>query len=271
MTFGCLPAKVDLRDYKMTVGAIQLPEEFECAEYASRIKNQKSVQSCVAHSISTILEHHSKNEYPLSTNFIYGIQNQEFGRTHEGMYLADACRIARKYGDMLERDCTGNTEVPNCYKTAEDALADTEKAGRAYNFRIKAYMSCRTDTHIKKALYTYGPVLASIKWYDTCYVDVNYNLKYINDSSYGLHAIVIYGWTKEGWLCQNSWGTAWGNHGRFILPFDYGIEEARGIVDVENEINLDEIVIPKNNKFLDVIYKIINWIINFINNKRRKK
>lgn len=73
MTFGCLPAKVDLRDYKMTVGAVVLPEEFVCEDYASRIKNQKSVNSCVAHSMSTILEHHSKNEYALSTNFIYGI------------------------------------------------------------------------------------------------------------------------------------------------------------------------------------------------------
>ena len=264
MFYGCLPPKVDLRDYKMTVGAVELPNEFVCEGFDSRVKNQGSINSCVAHALSTILEHHSKDNYPLSTNFIYGIQNKELGRTHMGMYLVDACQIARKYGDMLEDDCKGNTEVPKCYDPAEKALEDTEKASRAYNFRIKSYFNCSSINQVKKALYTYGPVLGSIPWYDGSYLDKGV-LRYRDEhDSYGLHAIVIYGWTEEGFLCQNSWGKHWGNQGCFVLPYEYKLREARGIIDVENEIDLEEIVVPKNNKILDIIYKVINWVINSI-------
>ena len=63
-------------------------------------------------------------------------------------------------------------------------------------------------------------------------------------------------------------GASWGNGGRFILPYEYGIEEARGIVDEANEINLEEIIVPKNNEFLDIFYKIINWIINLFTQKK---
>lgn len=270
MSFGCLFPKIDLRDYKMKAcAAADLPEEYRCDEYDSRIKDQKSVSSCVAHALSTILEHHANNDYPLSTNFIYGIQNKEMGRTNKGMYLGDACHIVHKYGDMLEQDCEGNNEVPKCHSIAEKALEDTEKTSRAYNFRIKAYFNCKGEAAIKQALYEYGPVLISIRWYKGCYVDMeDKKLKYNPYSSYNLHAIVVYGWNKDGFLCQNSWGINWGKKGRFILPYDYKIEEAKGIIDEQNEINLDLIVIPKRNKFLDIIYKIINWVINLFTQKK---
>jgi len=35
------------------------------------------------------------------------------------MYLTDALKISNKYGDMLEKDCAGNTEIPNCWGEAE--------------------------------------------------------------------------------------------------------------------------------------------------------
>ena len=270
MEFGCKLSPHDVRDFKLKAtpaGAVLLPEEYIC-DLKIQIKNQKSVSSCVAHATSSILEHHANGEYELSTNFFYGGQKAICGRCEgKGMYLRDACKIAANYGDMLLEDCPGNTEVPNCYSVAEEALQDTAKTTRAKEFRISKYFSCSSIDEIKQAIYNHGPVLASYKWYNTFKVDKNGKLtgKQSGDPSY--HAIMIYGYITEGFLCQNSWGKSWGKDGRFLVPYDIPVSEARGFVDLVNDINIDDIVEPKRNKILDILYKCINFILNLIKKK----
>lgn len=258
---GCLKSLIDARDYKICCSTEeQLPEEFEVS-VLPRVKNQKSISSCVAHSTSSILEYHellSGRKNNLSTNFIYGIQKSECGREGRGMYLRDACKIASKYGDMLESDCPGNTEVPDCWEVAESALSNEYKKQLAEGFRIKSYFSCTTPEAIKKAIKNYGPVLAAIKWYKSYVPDKNGVLPTTQIGDNGYHAIMIYGWNKTGFKCQNSWGKYWGKDGRFVLPYSIKISEARGFVD---ELD-DDISVPNRNGFLDIIYAIINFILN---------
>ena len=93
--YGCLPAKKDLRDYKIHASANVVetfPETFELPRYG-KVKNQGTVSSCVPHAISTVLEYFDKGYNVLSTNFIYGLQERISGRLGKGMYLADACKI----------------------------------------------------------------------------------------------------------------------------------------------------------------------------------
>ena len=130
MEFGCKLSPRDVRDFKikaMPAGAAPLPEEYIC-DLNINVKNQKSVSSCVAHAISSILEYHAKGKYELSTNFIYGAQNAVCGRSEgKGMFLRDACKIVTGYGDMLLDDCPGNTETPKCYEIAEQARVLKER------------------------------------------------------------------------------------------------------------------------------------------------
>lgn len=261
--FGCYPSKKDLRNYRIKATAEQasdLPETFELPKI-TMIKDQGSVGSCVAHGLSTILEYHEQGKHRLSTNFIYGIKKQLFDERSQGMYLKDACKIAVKYGDMLYDDCPGNDEVPYCYTKAESAFADEEKLNRAYVFRLNSYFSCDNDEDIKLALVKYGPVLCCIKWYNGSKTYEDGTLKYDTSKKEGYHCVVIYGWNETGWLCQNSWGDDWGQGGYFILPYSYGVREARAIVDEYNPEEV-EILIPKTNKFLDILYKILNFIVN---------
>lgn len=262
---GCKSPKKDLRDYKVaaSVKEYDFPNEF-MLENLPKVKNQKNVSSCVAHSLSSILEYHDNSVHKLSTNFIYGIQNKLFNRDDEGMYISEACKIAKDYGDMLETDCPGNNEVPDCYKIAENAFDNTEKLERSKAHIIESYFNCSTVNDIKYALQTYGPVLASIKWMG------NWNFKKDgtlmetsnNEEPLGYHAIIIVGWNENGFICQNSWGKSFGNAGRFILPYKIKIEEAKGIKD--SPVTDENIVVPKRNAFLDFIYKILNWILNKI-------
>ena len=43
-----------------------------------------------------------------------------------------------------------------------------------------------------------------------------------NENCLGGHCISVFGYTENGdWICRNSWGTAWGQNGYFILPKAY--------------------------------------------------
>ena len=258
---GCLKEKIDVRDYKINKNSsINLPISY-LVPILPEVKNQKNVSSCVAHATSSILEDYAKMERvnrKLSTNFIYGIQRQFCNRDGKGMYLRDACKIVKEYGDMIEEHCPGNTEVPEVYKIAEEALKEQHKKDLGYTFRITSYVNLKSNKEIKEFIYTNGPVLASIKWYDVFEIDDDGILYGEEKGDYGYHAIMIYGWNERGFLCQNSWGHNWGKNGRFNFPFEYKIREAKGLVDYENE----NIIKPKRNEILDIIYKIINFIVN---------
>lgn len=270
MDFGCRLSSYDVRDYKVKAGSTLLPDTYTCP-VSVKVKNQGSVSSCVAHAVSSILEYHTGATVSLSTNFIYGMQKELFGREDRGMFLRDACKIVTDYGDMSLEDCPGNTEVPKCHDIASKAFADNEKLKNAFKFHTLKYFTCSTNDEIKHALVNYGPVLASLKWYDTFKVGIDGTLKGEEKGDYGYHAIMIYGYTPEGFWCQNSWGKLWGKGGKFFVPNSIKFREARGFVDCAGCAHHDDIYVPKRNKFFDILYKCINIFVNFFTKIFSKK
>lgn len=263
MSLGALAPKIDIRDYKVkTAFAASYPEEYEL-EYISKIKNQGSVGSCVAHASSSILEYFNQKENGstenLSTDFIYGMQGIAFDRLKGGMYLRDACKIVQQFGDCYQTSIPTNTEQPKCTEQLKEKLTpDIYK--EAYAFRVKSYAKCANEKEIKHAIMNYGPILGSVKWYDKNSKGENGIINMDLSSDYGYHAIMVYGWNKDGWLCQNSWGKTWNGNGKFVQPYSAGLVEAWSFVDETNS----DIVTPKTNKYLSIIQKIINKFINFI-------
>lgn len=260
---GALRGKIDVRDYKIDrklAMAVQYPDTFELSELPP-VKNQGSIGSCVAHAVSEILEFHYRagTKLKLSTNFIYGIHYKLFGTKGPGMYLRDACKIVKDYGDPKEEYCRGNTEVDRVYDIANTSFANELIMDNAKQYRITSYAKVKSDNDIKYALMNHGPVLAAIKWYSKNTASRSTGLLVKNGTYNGSHAIMIYGWNEIGWLCQNSWGTTWGKLGLFILPYDYDIDEAYCLVSGELP---DDIDIPDRTKFLNFIYKVINYVIN---------
>lgn len=264
--FGALKPKVDVRDYAVAAAGAEYPDSYH-VEHMPSIKNQRSVSSCVAHATSTILEYFNKaetGEYnELSTDFIYGMQGVAYGRSLPGMYLRDACKIAKNYGDPLKTTIGGNTEQPQCTEKLQKALTDEVYAEAAIS-KIKSYAKCSTENAIKHALMNYGPVLACIKWYKSYTFDANKVIRFDTSTTSGYHAIVICGWDEHGWICQNSWGEHWNRTGRFKYPFKSKLEEAWSFVDADNE----DILKPKRNKILDVIYSVFNFIANIFKRKK---
>ena len=264
---GALAPKVDLRDYKIAAAAAEYPESWQ-VDYLPPVKHQKNVGSCVAHATSSILEYFNHRETgentTLSTDFIYGMQGVAFGRMNSGMYLRDACKIVKQYGDCLKSTIPTNTEQPECAHKLQEALTQ-EIYDEALIYQVNSYAKCTTDSAIKHALMNYGPVLGSMRWYEKNTVKGEI-IEMDKTSSWGGHAIMIYGWNEQGWLCQNSWGKGWNSDGRFIVPYGE-IKEAWSFVDAANP----DVKTPKRNAWLNVIYKVINMIVNIFKQLGKKQ
>lgn len=261
-TFGALKSPYDARDYKLVAsGTETFPDTFELPKVT--VKNQNSTSSCVAHAASSVVEYHHKKQHDekksFSTEFIYGLRDVGY-YVGEGMYIRNALNTLRKYGDVPTADLRGNNEYKKAMKNVNakfDELKD-----KAYPHRISSYFRVYDENAVKSALINHGYVLVSMDWHKGA--KLTDGVYTPTDKVSGRHAIVLYGWNEKGWLCQNSWGSLWGDKGRFIVPFDFKFNEMWGITDNITE----DIVRPKRGKIRDVLYKIYNAIINlFIKEK----
>lgn len=269
-SFGCILSQKDLRDAKFKQSLIgklkSLPSSYKIESLESIApKNQGIVNSCVAHAMATILEYYCKDsDTKLSTNFIYGIRRKLFNSKNTCMQIRQACKIANKYGDMLYDDCPGNNEITEVFDIAENAFTSKSKLRHAYRHRIKSYINLfNNELFIKYFILNYGPAIGAIKWHMIYKFDSDkFTLLFDKISKSNDHAVVIYGWDEEGWLCKNSWGK-WGRNGNFKLKYENGFVETFGIIDDKDLNDLSEIITDPthNSECIDKILNVVNNII----------
>lgn len=266
--FGALPHQTDVRDYKLKAPDVEMPEKFQL--HPPRIKNQGAVGSCVAHSIAEVIEFHNegqeKTDKLMSTGFIYG-NRRNSAHKGEGMYVRNALANACKYGDAEKTDFPENVEVPKAIDLFEERFLDL-KTWAHYN-RISTYFRVSSVQDIKYALFNYGPVVFAVDWRDGANVD-DKGVLHLDPKKkkVGGHCMIIYGWNKDGWLIQNSWGSSWGKGGRAVLPFDTKLSEAWGVTDevVGGESHVSQPF--HNTTFLRWLAKVINWFANLFKKKK---
>lgn len=270
---GAIFSGTDVRDYKAvyTASAAEFPKEFELKTV--RIKNQEATGSCVAHSLSSIIEYYNNvqngDATEMSVGYIYGNRSTSEHKG-SGMIMRDALEVARKYGDVSKDDFQeglamfdiDNLEVPaaiTLYEMKKDRLF-----GKGYPHRITQY--CRVDSvnAIKASLYAGNPVLIAMEWYDDMnVVDGVITTNYIGYA--GGHCMFIYGWDERGWKVQNSWGEDWGVNGTMVLPYSMKIEECWTLMD--DVIEGITIMKPFSSKIGKLVAKSINKICNFLKEK----
>ena len=264
--FSELVSPYDIRDYKVAVTVAEFPESFKLDEVT--VKNQGGTGSCVAHACSSVVEFHNKRQentdIVFSTEFIYGYRPAGY-YVGEGMYIRNALDTLRKVGDCPLTDLKGNQKCPDAMKAVEAKL--DELKDKAYSHRISTYAKVNTVDEIKQALIDFGYVIVSMPWYK------DYKLKngvytFTSEETSGYHCVLIYGWDERGWLVHNSWGSGWGQKGKFVVPFDFKWTEAWAVTD--NIIGEGDIIRPVDNKFIKVFSKVINIIVNLFRKLTKK-
>ena len=269
-SFGALFSPKDVRDYRLcsAMPSAQFPETFELK--MPNIKNQGSVSSCVAHSISTVIEYFNKQQEhkneEMSVGYIYGNRTNTT-YNGPGMYVREALANTCKYGDVTKSLFPYNQEVPDIitkFNYASTSLFDKGEPNR-----FTSYYRLYNANEIKTSLMKNGPVVFGMKWYDDIEVVDGVITTDQDDSSYGGHCMVIYGWNEYGWKIQNSWGASWGDNGRAILPYDIEIMEAWGVVDTLFSPDV-EIKKPYNNNYVQFVAKILNNFYSKIDARKNK-
>lgn len=82
--------------------------------------------------------------------------------------------------------------------------------------RIKGYGKLKSIDGIKKALVANGPCLFALPYYE----DYKGNEFWKGKERIGGHAICCVGWTGDGFILENSWGSSWGHSGKAILLWE---------------------------------------------------
>lgn len=253
MYYGCKKETTDKRDYKMkkvktyhdTVDGyeISMPD----------VKDQGIVNSCVAHSLALLLET-LNTETKFSTGFIYGYRPIGYSQD-DGMYPREALKTITKIGDVPNYKFDHNKEMPEIKQYVDRELKELKPLADVY--RIHSYSRIYTIDEIKQCLLNDTVVPISIPVYnDLQYEKKNYIIQEPSGNLCGYHMIVIYGFNKNGWLIQNSWGKEWADNGRAILSFDYPIDSAWAISTDENDIYNYQTIWQKIKNLLKTILNI---------------
>ena len=257
---GAIFSPKDVRDYKAVCAtAAEFPKEFKLDMV--RIKNQGSVGSCVAHSLSEVVEYFNSKQLnkdtEMSTGYIYGNRTMSIWYG-SGMIVRDALKTLKNYGDVTKEQFPYNIEVPGAIEQYEAVSDNLFNEGHPY--RITSYAKLNNDNDVKSALMNCGPVVMAMDWYNDIKVKNGVlTTEYKGDA--GGHCMVIYGWNETGWLVQNSWGKYWGDKGCCVIPYDIKIREKWLVTDTITESIKDmDIEKPFSSWFGKVIAVIINWV-----------
>ena len=263
--FGSLFSIPDLRDYRATTSKVDFPDAYQLT--MPEVKNQGQVGSCVAHSLSTVTEYFNKKETgrdtKMSTGYIYGNRLYSLHKG-VGMYVRDALKTLTKYGNVQHKDFPENVEVPTAIDLFDSKVDELEDAGLEY--KIASYFRLKDDNAIKAQLLDNNPVVFCMHWFNDIKIEDGIMITdEVKTFKTGRHCMVIYGWNDRGWLVQNSWGARWGNHGRFILPYNVTRRETWGVTDADASSSLI-LEKPFKSKFGSFIAKALHNLISVFYN-----
>jgi hypothetical protein len=253
------PDSVDLRDWEYRPNiAVAPPNEF-WPKTRRAVKNQGDTNACTGFSLATVVEHLLASPPRSEREAISGFMLYSMARRYDewaeddsedsGSSLRGALKGWAKHGASREK-LWAKLDMPKASnKPGDDWWLDGVKRPMGAYYRIDP-VNVR-DIHI--ALNEVGAVYASALTHDgwdalqrrrATKVPSADKLAVIETARGAAdqgHAFAIVGYTLKGFIVQNSWGSAWGDGGFAVLPYEDWLRNAMdcwvvqlGVVTVEH-------------------------------------
>jgi C1A family cysteine protease len=235
---GWLPDIPDQRDIlfdaKVVLAqlAAPLPDKIDLRSSCPAVYNQGQLGSCTANALAAAFDFDRHKEgQPFMTPsrlFIYWNEREIEGTVSSdaGARIRDGVKVLRKIGTPPETDWPYDITQ---FTVKPDAEAFND-AHKNESLKYQRILSATSDpTHDMLVCLASGyPFVSGITVYESFESPQANKTGVIpmpnsNESVLGGHAILVVGFEKsdQRFICRNSWGSDWGDHGYFYLPFAY--------------------------------------------------
>lgn len=230
-TFGWKKDKRDERDYIHKAAAEPLktiPAEFSLEDFLPSVRDQGNLGSCTGFGIGGALTGVTKligifAEW-FSPTWIYNGGRYIAGDLpyDTGCYPRDNYEFLTKYGCLLEHfrkyhDVLDPTSPLDWMYEGQSVVPEAAKYPVLSYYRITGGALNICDAIAEGRFVTLGS-----PWYSS-WMNVGWNGMLSEEYSgiVGGHETFLYGYdlVNKVFYGQNSWGTGWGNNGRFVMPF----------------------------------------------------
>lgn len=227
-TFRVKADKYDGRDYIAKFSEAPSRNFVDLRQWASPVEDQLHLGSCVGQAIVGAFELMVNKSTPerfvdLSRLFVYYNARLLDNWVNEdvGAYVRDGIKAVNKYGVCSE------TVWPYIVEKFADAPS-IESYMDAKNRLIKKYYRISKLDDTVKAIDLEYPVVISMHVFNSFYdlelpgrAVLSMPLQW--EELIGGHAVTLVGYdlNKKQFIVRNSFGPDWGDHGYFIMPFDY--------------------------------------------------
>lgn len=192
----------------------EYPEELDLRSQLPKAWDQGSDGPCSAFAAAAIKMYHELKDYgnekDLSRYFIYNLRSNY---PQKGMTPRDTMKILQKWGipfrSSFKKRWKSIDQIPQ------------EVLDEAANHKILGYARIMTAEGLKKSLYKNGPAYIAMPVYNDS--EEFWKARY-SQRIMGGHALVVVGYTQQGFILRNSWGTEWAWEGHSLYKYeDFGM------------------------------------------------
>lgn len=273
--------KYDSRDYLyVKLPPVKIPDAYSLIEYVPEVRDQGQVGSCVGFGIGGNLTGWA-NKLGVFTSWFSPTWIYNGARYIEGTLTEDAGAYPRDALEWLvDKGCLLEEFWPYDPYALDTTSPPSRLEPEAARHPLLAYYRVTGGTEgICSALASGHFVSIGVPWFWLWMDSTDGNLPevdYDEDDIAGGHEVYLYGYDKAKAVFYgvNSWGTEWGDKGKFTMPFSafdvfkqYGGYDAH-YVTVDWEKEPDEPIDPVEpektfwQKFLEFIKKILEWLFS---------
>jgi hypothetical protein len=244
-----VPDSIDLRDRPYQPSVMLIPAEMLVPSIDIPVLNQKQTSACTGFGLASVIFHlqfkakREKVPQPVSPFMLYSMARRydEFPgdpTKDTGSSLRGAMKGWYKYGACAAKLWRSEPMPPPAANPEDDWWQDSVRRPLGAYYRVDP----RSVTDMQVALNEIGVLYASAVchagWMDGLRPKPKRKAATESSKDYwvipqkkptaqdGAHAFAIIGYTREGFIIQNSWDTSWASNGRAVLTYQDWIENA---------------------------------------------